>query len=136
MLSPNIKTILILDAVTCAAMFLLCVFAAATLAPLFGLPAGVVTAAGWICLTAALPMVGVAAQRVPSRGLTNLIAVGNLGWVVASFAVLAIFAGQMSWLGIAATVVQALVVLEFALIEAKGAATLPRAAAAGWPRAS
>ncbi|MGV1683094.1 hypothetical protein [Sphingopyxis sp. NJF-3] len=127
--NPNLKTILTLDAVTCTAMFLLCVLAAATVAALLGLPAGVVTAAGWICLAAAMPMLIVAMQRAPSRGLTKLIAVGNLGWVAASLAVLAIFAGQMTWFGIAVTLVQALVVLEFALLEAKGAAALPRAAA-------
>lgn len=127
--NPNLKTILILDAVTCAAMFLLCVFASATVSALVGLPGSVVTAAGWICLAAAVPMLVVAIQRVPSRGLTNLIAVGNLGWVAASLAVLAIFAGQMTWLGIGITLVQALVVLEFALLEAKGAAALRLTAA-------
>jgi hypothetical protein len=127
--NPNLKTILFLDAVTCTAMFLLCVLAAALVSALVGLPSGVVTAAGWICLAAAVPMLVVAMQRVPSRGLTHLIAVGNLGWVAASLAVLAIFAGQMTWLGIAVTLVQALVVLDFALLEAKGAAALRSPAA-------
>lgn len=122
----NLKTILILDAVTCTAMFLLCVLAAGMVSALLGLPAEIVTVAGWICLVAAVPMLVAVLQRVPGRGLTHLVAVGNLGWVAASFAVLAIFAGQMSWLGIAAVAVQALVVLEFALLEAKGAAALPR----------
>ena len=75
-------------------------------------------------------MLFVAGQKNPSRTLANLIAVGNLGWVAASFAVLAMFAGQMSWTGIAILIVQAIVVLELALFEAKGAAPLPRAAAA------
>ena len=43
---------------------------------------------------------------------------------------LATFAGQMSWTGVAILIVQAIVVLELALFEAKGAAALPRAAAA------
>jgi hypothetical protein len=127
--NPNLKTILFLDAVTCAAMFLLCVLAAATVSALLGLPDSVVIAAGWICLAAAAPMLFVAMQKAPSRGLTNLIAVGNLGWVAASLAVLAIFAGQMRWLVIGVTLAHARVVLEFALLEAKGAAALRSPAA-------
>ena len=126
----NLKTILIVDAITCGALFLLCVFAAATVAALIGLPSGVVTVAGWIGLPSAALMLFVASQKAPSKGLANLIAIGNLGWVAASFAILAIFAGQMSWLGIVVVVVQALVVLDLALLEARGAAKLPRAVAA------
>jgi hypothetical protein len=126
----NLKNILIIDAITCGALFLLCVFATATVAALLGLPSGVVTVAGWIGLPSAALMLFVANQKPPSKGLANLIAVGNLGWVVASFAVLAIFAGQMSWLGVAVVAVQALLVLDLAFLEAKGAAALSRAAAA------
>lgn len=126
----NLKNTLIIDAVTCAGLFLLCVFGTATVAALLGLPSEVVTVAGWIGLPSAALMLFVAAQRAPGRGLANLIAVGNIGWVAASFAVLAIFAGQMTWVGIGVVAVQAIVVLDFALLEAKGAAALPRVAAA------
>jgi hypothetical protein len=107
-------------------LFVFCVFATATVATLLGLPSDVVTVAGWIGLPSALLMLFVASQKVPSKGLANLIAVGNLGWVLASFAVLAIFAGQMTAFGIAVVIVQAIGVLLFAIYEAKGAATLPR----------
>lgn len=129
---PNfrLKTILIIDAITCGALFLSCVFATATVAALLGLPSGVVTVAGWIGLPSAALMLFVANQKAPSKGLANLIAIGNLGWVAASFAVIAVFAGQMSWLGIAIVAVQALVVLDLAFLEAKGAAALPRAVVA------
>ncbi|WOF45131.1 hypothetical protein KNJ79_09775 [Sphingopyxis indica] len=127
--SFNLKTTLIVDAVTCTALFLLCVFATVTVAALLGLPSDVVTVAGWIGLPSAALMLLVAFQKEPSKGLANLIAVGNLGWVAASFAVIAIFAAQMTWLGIVVVAVQALVVLEMALLEAKGAAALPRPAA-------
>lgn len=127
--SLNLKTTLIVDAVTCAGLFLLCVFATATVAALLGLPSDVVTVAGWIGLPSAALMLLVAFQKAPSKGLANLIAVGNLGWVAASFAVIALFAAQMTWLGIVVVAVQALVVLEMALLEAKGAAALPRPAA-------
>lgn len=122
----NLKNTLIIDAITCTGLFVFCVFATATVATLLGLPSAVVTVAGWIGLPSALLMLSVANQKVPSKGLANLIAVGNLGWVIASFAVLAIFAGQMTTLGIAVVIVQAIVVLVFAIYEAKGAASLPR----------
>ncbi|WP_432770433.1 MAG: hypothetical protein HEQ22_06755 [Sphingopyxis sp.] len=126
----NLKNTLIIDAITCIALFVLCVFATATVAALLGLRAGVVTVAGWIGLPSALLMLFVARQPDPSKGLANLIAVGNLGWVAASFAVLAVFAGQMTTLGIVVVVVQAIGVLVFAIYEAKGAAALPRPVAA------
>ena len=126
----NLKTILIIDAVTCTALFILGVFATATVVALLGLPSDVVTVAGWIGLPSALLMLFVAKQQSPSRALANLIAVGNLGWVAASFAVIAIFAGQMTWLGLVMVAAQAIVVLDLAIFEAKGAAALPRVAMA------
>lgn len=123
----NLKNTLLIDAVTCAGLFVFCVFATATVATLLGLPSAVVTVAGWIGLPSALLMLFVANQKVPSKGLANLIAIGNLGWVIASFAVLAMFAAQMTALGIAVVIVQAIGVLVFAIYEAKGAAALPRA---------
>ncbi len=125
----NLKNTLLIDAVTCTGLFVFCVFATATVATLLGLPSEVVTVAGWIGLPSALLMLFVANQKVPSKGLANLIAVGNLGWVLASFAVLGIFADQMTALGMAVVVVQAVGVLVFAIYEAKGAAALPRTVA-------
>lgn len=123
----NLKNILIVDAVTCVGLFLLGVFATATVAAILGLPSEIVTVAGWIGLPSALLMLFTAMQKPPSRMLANLIAAGNLGWVAASFAVLAMFAGQMTWAGIAIVAAQAIVVLDLAFLEAKGAAALPRA---------
>ena len=126
----NLKNVLIIDAITCTGLFVLGVFATVTVAALLGLPSEVVTVAGWIGLPSALLMLFVATQKAPSKGLANLIAVGNIGWVAASFGVLAVFAGQMTWIGIAVVVVQALVVLDLAFFEAKGAQALPRAVTA------
>ena len=126
----NLKNVLIIDAITCTGLFVLGVFATVTVAALLGLPSEVVTVAGWIGLPSALLMLFVATQKAPSKGLANLIAVGNIGWVAASFGILAIFAGQMTWVGIAVVVVQALVVLDLAFFEAKGAQALPRAVTA------
>lgn len=126
----NLKNTLLIDAVTCTGLFVFCVFATATVATLLGLPSEVVTVAGWIGLPSALLMLFVANEKVPSKGLANLIAVGNLGWVIASFAVLGVFAAQMTALGLVVVVVQAIGVLVFAIYEAKGAAALPRPVAA------
>lgn len=126
----TLKNTLIIDAITCTGLFVFCVFATATVAALLGLPSEVVTVAGWIGLPSALLMLFVANQKVPSKGLANLIAVGNLGWVIASFAVLGVFGAQMTALGLAVVVVQAIGVLVFAIYEAKGAAALPRPVAA------
>jgi hypothetical protein len=123
----TLKNTLIIDAITCTGLFVFCVFATATVAAILGLPSELVTVAGWIGLPSALLMLFVAYQKEPSKGLANLIAVGNLGWVIASFAVLAIFAGQMTAIGITVVIVQAIGVLVFAIYEAKGAAALPRA---------
>jgi hypothetical protein len=125
----NLKTILVADAVTCAGVFAIGLLAAEPVGALLGLPAGVVAIGGWICLAAALLMIVAARQAVPGAALVKLIAIGNLGWVAASFAVIAAFAEQMTGLGIAVVAVQALGVLAFAILEWK-AAGAPRAAAA------
>ena len=101
----NLKYILIADAVTCTGDFAI------------GL------------LAAALLMVVAALQKAPNPALVKLIALGNLGWVAASFAVVATFAAQMTGLGIAVVVAQAFAVLGFAILEWKAVAT-PRVAAA------
>lgn len=122
----NLKNVLIADAITCTGVLALGLFALEPVAALLGLPVAVVSIGAWICLAAALPMFLAAAQRVPSPALVKLIAIGNLGWVAASFAVAAHFADQMTAFGIAVVVGQAFGVLLFAILEWKGVA-VPRA---------
>ena len=122
----NLKNILIADAITCTGAFAIGLLAAAPVGALLGLPASVVTIGSWICLAAALLMVVAARQAVPSAALVKLIALGNLGWVAASFAVVATFAAQMTGLGIAVVIAQAFAVLGFAILEWKDAG-VPRA---------
>ncbi|MEQ8310820.1 MAG: hypothetical protein RIA72_08995 [Sphingopyxis sp.] len=123
----NLKTILIADAFTCAGVFAAGLLAAEPVGALLGLPAQVVAIGGWICLAAALSMIVAARQAVPNPAFVKLIAIGNLGWVAASFAVIAAFSAQMTGLGIAVVTAQALGVLGFAVLEWKGAVA-PRAA--------
>ena len=117
----NLKNILIADAITCTGVFAVGLLAANPVGVLLGLPASVVAIGGWICLAAALLMIVAARQVVPSAALVKLIALGNLGWVAASFAVVATFAAQMTGLGIAVVIVQAFAVLGFAILEWKDA---------------
>ena len=58
---------------------------------------------------------------MPNPALVKLIALGNLGWVAASFAVIATFAAQMTGLGVAVVAAQAFGVLGFAILEWKDA---------------
>lgn len=117
----NLKNILIADAITCTGVFAIGLLAAAPVGALLGLPANVVAIGGWICLAAALLMIVAARQAVPSAALVKLVALGNLGWVAASFAVVATFAAQMTALGIAVVIAQAFAVLLFAILEWKDA---------------
>ncbi len=123
-----LKNILIADAVTCTGVFAVGLLAAASVGALLGLSADIVAIGGWICLAAALLMIVAALRKVPSPALVKLIALGNLGWVAASFAVVTTFAATISGLGITVVVAQAFAVLGFAFLEWKAVAT-PRVAA-------
>lgn len=126
----NLKNILIIDAVTATGVFVAGLFAAAPVGALLGLPTNIVAIGGWICLVAGLSMLVAAMQTVPNSALVKLIAIGNLGWVAASFAVLAVFAGQMTAFGIAVVLAQAVGVLGFAILEWRGAIVSRSVAAA------
>ena len=130
MSTRNLKTILILDAVTCLGVFALGLLAAGPVGALLGLPATVVAIGGWICIAAALAMLAAARQAVPNAALVRLIALGNLGWVAASLGVVAVFAAQMTGIGIAVVIAQAAAVLGFAIVEWKGAGAASNAVAA------
>jgi hypothetical protein len=115
----TLKNVLVADAITCTGVLALGLFALEPVAALLGLPVAIVSIGAWICLAAALPMFLAAAQRTPNPALVKLIAFGNLGWVAASFAVAAGFAGQMTGIGIAVVIAQAFGVLLFAILEWK-----------------
>lgn len=123
---PNftLKNTLIADGITCAGLFLLGVFATATVANLLGLPTTTIAVAGWIGLPSALLMFFVVSQQKPSKALANVIAVGNFGWVAASLVVLALYAQSMTTFGIVVVAVQAFIVFEFAIFEWRGAKAL------------
>ena len=118
----TLSQFLALDATTCAAVFALGVFATGSVAALTGLPGGIVSAAGWICLAAAALLAYLAVR--PSRGLLWLAIVGNAGWVAASVAVWIASFASLTPLGHAIVIAQAIGVAVFVVLEARGAAAL------------
>mgnify|MGYP003578975671 CR=1 FL=1 len=122
---PNLKTILVADAITCTGVFAVGLLAATPVGSLLGLPANMVATGGWTCLAAAIAMIVAVLQKLPSPALVRLIVFGNLGWVAASLAVVAAFAAQMTGIGIAVVALQAIGVLGFAILEGKAVA-VPR----------
>lgn len=109
---------LLLDAAGCALFALLCHGLTGEVAALTGLPNSIVIVAGAICAPTALLCAYLAAR--PSRTLLGLLAVGNVGWVLASIAVWIAHFGELTLLGHAVIVAQALAVEVVTLIEWRG----------------
>jgi hypothetical protein len=123
-----LKRVLLADAATCAFVAVIGIADAAIVAPLLGLPENIVSIAGWICLPTAILLGLLALQAQPNRALLRLIVLGNLGWVAASLAVVAHLGSRMTGIGIAITIVQAIGVLGFAILEARGGKAIAAAA--------
>jgi hypothetical protein len=113
-----VRKVLGVDALTCVACGALMTLAAAPLATAAGLPQPLVFAAG----ASLFPVAGLFAwmSRSPSLGapLLALAVGGNLAWVAASLAVLAI--SRPTAFGVAFVLAQAAAVMVFALLEARG----------------
>src|SRR3546814_18872753 len=80
-----LRRVLALDALSCAGMGVLLAAAAAPLAPLFGLPEGLVRGAGLLLLPLAAFIGGLASRPSPPPLLVWVVIVGNLGWGLESF---------------------------------------------------
>lgn len=113
---PNfLRTILLLDAATCAVMGAALGLAAAPIARLTDIPPGLLLYAGLILLPIAAFIAIVAARPAPS--LVWLVILGNLGWVAAS--VLLLVSGWIApnGLGYAFIAVQAIAVAIISKLE-------------------
>jgi hypothetical protein len=120
---------LLLDAASCALFALLCLGLTADVAALTGLPETVVTIAGAICAPVALLCAFLSSR--PVRALLGVLAVGNLGWVLASAAVWIAYFGELTALGHGVILAQAVAVEVLTLVEWRGfRAMRPSAAAA------
>jgi len=118
MTGKTLSQVLALDAVTCSAVFALGVFATGFVAGLTGLPDGVISAGGWICLAAAALLAFLAVK--PSRGLLWLAILGNAGWVLASIAVYVVFLDRLTQIGHTVVLVQIAGVALFTVLELRG----------------
>jgi hypothetical protein len=118
-----LNAVLLFDAATCLLMGMALLVLADVVAPLLGLPAGLLRWAGALLLPCAALM-AIAGIKVPApRALVLLIVAGNLAWVVASVYVAVAVAG-ITLLGQAAVAAQALVVLVLAIQEWRGLSAL------------
>ena len=113
-----LRRILALDSLSCAAMGLLMGLGAASLAPLFGLPEGLVRGAGLALLPLAAFIGWLASRPNPPRPLVWIVILGNLGWTVESFITLG--QSQATALGTAFVAAQAVAVLGLAMLEFVG----------------
>jgi hypothetical protein len=124
---PSLKSLLVLDAVTCAIMGGVLIPGAGPLAGLTRLPAALLTEAGIILLAVAAFILLVATRRVmPALGVIAVIA-GNAFWVVGSLAVLLVSAPNA--LGTGFVLAQAVAVAALAALELttwRAAAPSPR----------
>ncbi|MEC9433218.1 MAG: hypothetical protein VYD87_09950 [Pseudomonadota bacterium] len=120
-----LPALLRLDAAACLGMGLALVVAAGPLSGLTALPAALLTGAG-LALFPCAALMWLAAGRLP--GLAALVVAGNVGWVLASLAALALV--PANGLGVALALVQAAVVAGLAWAEGKALAARRVAAAA------
>ena len=124
-----LRRVLVLDALTCVATGLLLAAAAAFLAPLLGLPEGLVRAAGLLLLPIAAFIGWLASRPSPPPVLVWLVIVGNLGWTVESFVVIGRQGATITAIGTAFVAAQALTVLALAALEYVGLRQITRASA-------
>ena len=123
---PNfLRAVLAIDAATGVATGGLLTLAASPLAELLHLPRGLLFSAGLSLFPIAAFMAFIAAQPRPPAAGVWVIILGNIGWVVGSFALLAFGGLAPSVLGQAFIVVQAVAVLALATLEYVGLARLP-----------
>jgi hypothetical protein len=113
-----LRRVLALDSLSCLAMGALMGFGAAALAPLFGLPEGLIRTAGLLLLPLGAFIGWLAARPVPPRALVWIVILGNLVWTAESFALLA--QRDATALGTAFVAAQALAVLGLAGLEYLG----------------
>jgi hypothetical protein len=119
-ITPFMRNALRLDAVVSGAAALLLLGGATPLAPLTGLPAGLLFWSGVVLVPFVAALVVVARRETaPRLVLVDIVALNAL-WVAASFGLLASGLVQPTLLGIAFVVAQALAVALFAVLQWSG----------------
>lgn len=121
----NLRNALLLDAASAAIFVLLCLGLTQAMAELTGLPRSILAIAGWICIPSAALFLWQA--FAPTRAMLAVVVAGNAGWVLASVGVWFAFFDQLTPLGHAFVVGQAVAVEFFTFMEWRGLRSLPRA---------
>jgi hypothetical protein len=109
----TLKSLLVIDALTCFVFGLLLVVAAAPLAGLLGLPQSLLFYAGVVLFPCAALMT--LAAKTLAKPLVAMVIAGNVAWVVASIALLSMF--EVTTLGVAFVLAQAVAVSALAVLE-------------------
>lgn len=115
--TPFLRLALLGDAVASGASGLLLATAAGPLAPLLGLPTPLLQGAGLVLLPYAAFIAWAGTRETPPRWAVRAAVVINLLWAADSAMMLAVGPVAPSALGIAFVLVQALVVLGFAVMQ-------------------
>jgi hypothetical protein len=114
---PSLRSLLLIDAATCATLGLVLDLGAAPIAALTGLPAGLLLYAGLALLPIAAFLALIALRPALQPIGARLAIAGNTAWVAASLALLASSWGAPNGLGVAFVLVQALAVAGLTLLE-------------------
>ncbi|MCX2722149.1 hypothetical protein [Roseibium salinum] len=114
---PSLKSVLALDALTCAVMGVALMAGAPLLETLTAIPAGLSFAAGVLLIPVAAFMAVVAARFTAEPRAVWLVIAGNGGWVAASLVLVGAELIQPNAFGVAFILVQAAAVTALALME-------------------
>lgn len=129
----SLRLLLRVDGLTCAALAGILLASAGPLARLTGLPTTLLLWAGAILVLATVVLFAAASRRPPSAGLVWLVTAINIGWVLASVAVLVLAPG-LTGIGHVLVIAQALPVMLAIVVELRALACLQ--ASPGHPAAS
>lgn len=115
-LSSFLRTVLKLDAASCLAMAAIFVLGSGPLSGLLGIPKAMLTEAGILLAIVGTFILWLGTRERALPLLVFLVVVGNLGWVAASLATLALVPALTTFGG-ASILTQAVAVLVFAALE-------------------
>ncbi|WP_299321310.1 hypothetical protein [Parasphingopyxis sp.] len=120
------KKVFLADAIVCALTFAGCVFATQMIAADTGLGTGIVTAAGWICLGAALIWGWLGTRAQPPVLICWLAIFLNIDWIIASIVVFELEYAALTSEGRALILAQAAGVLGFVILQIMGVRAIGR----------
>lgn len=127
-ITPFLRKVLYLDAATSGAAGVLCIFGASFLAPLTGLPEGLLFWAGLVLVPFVAMLLALARRSAAPRLVLIDVAAINALWVAASLGLLASGLVEPNIIGILFVLAQALAVALFAALQFIALRAAPAAA--------